>query len=55
MLRRRGRRRHGGWFPAFVIVAVGILICMTYLSAEVVLVLISLLLIALGLWLLFFC
>lgn len=52
MIRRRGRKIK---FPAFVIVAVGTLICLTYLSAEVLLVIIALLLISLGVWLLFFC
>ncbi len=51
---RRGRGRRGG-FPAFVIVAVGVLICITYLSPEVLLVIVALLLVALGIWLMFFC
>lgn len=54
MLRRRGGRRRNR-FPAIVIVAVGTLICLAYLSTEVLLVIIALLLIALGVWLLFFC
>ncbi len=40
-------------FPAIVLAVAGFFICITYLSAEVLLVLISVLLIALGLWLLF--
>ncbi len=40
-------------FPAIVLAVAGIFICITYLSAEVLLVLVSLLLIAIGLWLLF--
>ena len=42
-------------FPAFILGLAGILICVTCMSAETLLVILSLLLIALGVWLMFFC
>ena len=41
-------------FPAFILGLAGILICVTCMSAETLLVILSLLLIALGVWLMFF-
>lgn len=48
MMRRRrpGRSK----FPAFILGLAGILICVTCMSAETLLVILSLLLIALGVW-----
>ena len=53
MMRRRipGRSK----FPAFILGLAGILKCVTCLAAETLLVILSLLLIALGVWLMFFC
>ncbi len=54
MMRRR-RPGRGCRFPAIIIGAAGVIICLTCMSAEALLVILSLLLIALGVWLLFFC
>lgn len=51
MMRRRRSGRSK--FPAFILGLAGILICVTCMSAETLLVILSLLLIALGVWLLF--
>lgn len=52
MIRRSGRRNK---FPAFILAFAGALICMTHLSAEILLVALAILLIVLGIWLLFCC
>lgn len=53
MMRRRrpGRSK----FPAMILGLAGVLICITCMSAESLLIILSLFMIALGLWLLFFC
>ncbi len=53
MMRRSGGRRNK--FPAFILAFAGALICMTHLSAEVLLIVLAILLIVIGIWLLFCC
>ncbi|MCH5323588.1 MAG: hypothetical protein J1E39_00095 [Eubacterium sp.] len=50
-MRHRNNRKN--CIPAVILAGIGALICLTYLSAEVMLLVLAVLLIALGLWLLF--
>ncbi len=49
---RRSRNKKN-YLPALILAGIGALICITYLSAEVLLLVLAVVLIALGLWLLF--
>ena len=49
----RRRNNHKNFIPAIILACVGIIICITYLSAEVLLLVLAVALIALGVWLLF--
>ena len=52
---RRHRPGRSKFHCVFILGLAGILICVTCMSAETLLVILSLLLIALGVWLMFFC
>ncbi len=50
-MRHRNNRKN--IIPALILACIGALICITYLSAEVMLLVLAVILIALGVWLLF--